>query len=55
MGRKLVDDFRKQGQFTDVGNFAVKCLVCGRGLAGAKDVQEHAAATGHTNFAENRA
>lgn len=39
-------------QFTDLSAFALRCLVCGRGLTGATDAQAHAAATGHTNFAE---
>jgi ubiquitin thioesterase OTU1 len=39
-------------QFTDLSAFALRCLVCGRGLTGAADAQAHAAATGHTNFAE---
>jgi ubiquitin thioesterase OTU1 len=39
-------------QFTDLSAFALRCLVCGQGLKGAADAQAHAAATGHTNFAE---
>lgn len=39
-------------RFTDLAAFALRCLVCGQGLTGAADAQAHAAATGHTNFAE---
>ena len=46
---------KEAGQFVDVSGFSLKCMVCGQGLKGAQGAQEHAAATGHKNFAENDA
>ncbi|KAJ1452727.1 hypothetical protein M885DRAFT_619703 [Pelagophyceae sp. CCMP2097] len=45
-------DFRKRRQFVDTASFALQCLVCGQGLRGQQDAQDHAAHTGHTNFAQ---
>lgn len=52
---RLRRGLKEAGQFVDVSGFSLKCMVCGQGLKGAHGAQEHAAATGHTNFAENDA
>lgn len=39
-------------QYTDVHNITVRCLVCGKGLAGPAETQKHAMDTGHINFSE---
>jgi len=39
-------------QFTDVGKFKLRCLVCEKMLQGQKDAAEHGRKTGHTNFGE---
>lgn len=49
---KLVAEQNNLRQFTDTGNFTLRCLVCQAGLKGEADATEHAKATGHTNFAE---
>mmetsp|Transcript_39953 Transcript_39953/g.81815 ORF Transcript_39953/g.81815 Transcript_39953/m.81815 type:complete len:307 (+) Transcript_39953:146-1066(+) len=54
LAKRVVGEAKAKGQFTDVANFAIRCLVCGEGLKGAKEAQEHASSTGHTNFAENK-
>jgi len=43
---------RAARNFTDTSSFALQCLVCGAGLKGNADAEEHAAATGHQNFAQ---
>lgn len=39
-------------QFTDTGNFTLRCGTCQVGVRGEAEAREHAKATGHTNFAE---
>eukprot|EP00928_Gymnodinium_smaydae_P051596 TRINITY_DN35168_c0_g1_i1.p1 TRINITY_DN35168_c0_g1~~TRINITY_DN35168_c0_g1_i1.p1 ORF type:complete len:310 (+),score=69.60 TRINITY_DN35168_c0_g1_i1:68-931(+) len=39
-------------QFTDTGNFTLRCLVCQQGLKGESEATAHAKATGHANFCE---
>lgn len=48
----LVADLQRQRQFTDVGSFTLRCLVCQVGLKGQAEAQDHAKATGHANFSE---
>lgn len=48
----LARELKSKRQFTDTGNFKLKCNVCYVGLIGEKEAIEHASATGHTNFAE---
>lgn len=48
----LAQRARAAHQFTDTSTFALKCLVCGKGLKGQQDAQDHASATGHANFAQ---
>ena len=50
--RELVAAQNKLRKFTDTANFALRCLVCQKGLTGEKDALEHAKATGHQNFGE---
>ncbi len=45
-------NFPQARQFTNVHQFALRCLVCGQGLVGQEDALQHAAATGHINFGE---
>jgi hypothetical protein len=39
-------------EFRSVHVGFIACFRCGAGITGEKHVQEHAVATGHTNFAE---
>ncbi len=43
---------RAARNFTDTSSFALQCLVCGAGLKGNADAEQHAAQTGHQNFAQ---
>ena len=45
-------DAKAKRRFTDTLSFALRCLVCNAGLRGQQDAQDHAAATGHANFAQ---
>ena len=49
---ELSKELKGKREFTDTGNFKLKCNVCYVGLVGEKEAVEHASATGHTNFAE---
>ncbi|XP_063307275.1 ubiquitin thioesterase OTU1 [Pelobates fuscus] len=49
---ELADDARKKRQFTDVNRFALRCMVCQKGLTGQAAARDHAKETGHTNFGE---
>ncbi|KAM4702239.1 ubiquitin thioesterase OTU1 [Discoglossus pictus] len=49
---ELADDARKKRQFTDVNRFALRCMVCQKGLNGQSAARDHAKETGHTNFGE---
>mmetsp|Transcript_4602 Transcript_4602/g.12813 ORF Transcript_4602/g.12813 Transcript_4602/m.12813 type:complete len:411 (-) Transcript_4602:78-1310(-) len=50
--RKLVERCHAARQFTDTGNFTLRCGTCQIGVKGEKEATEHAKATGHTNFSE---
>mmetsp|Transcript_7569 Transcript_7569/g.19456 ORF Transcript_7569/g.19456 Transcript_7569/m.19456 type:complete len:344 (+) Transcript_7569:209-1240(+) len=50
--RVLVERCHKAKQFTDTGNFTLRCNVCQIGVKGEAEATEHAKATGHTNFVE---
>lgn len=50
--RSFVEEQHKQRQFTDTGNFTLRCVSCQQGLKGEKEAKAHAEATGHTGFAE---
>ncbi|XP_014677116.1 PREDICTED: ubiquitin thioesterase OTU1-like [Priapulus caudatus] len=43
---------RSSRQYTDVKRFALRCMVCDVALTGQTEAQEHALASGHTNFGE---
>lgn len=49
----LAAEMKRKNEFVDTASFALKCLVCGKGLKGQKEALEHAKATSHTNFAQN--
>jgi len=48
----LAEECKKQRQYTDLAGFSLRCLVCNTPLKGQTQAQEHAKATGHTNFGE---
>ncbi|XP_053562559.1 ubiquitin thioesterase OTU1 [Bombina bombina] len=49
---ELAEDARRKRQFTDVNRFALRCIVCQKGLTGQSAARDHAKETGHTNFGE---
>lgn len=49
---ELADEARKKRKFTDVNRFALRCMVCQKGLTGQLAARDHAKETGHTNFGE---
>eukprot|EP00929_Paragymnodinium_shiwhaense_P086553 TRINITY_DN47059_c0_g1_i1.p1 TRINITY_DN47059_c0_g1~~TRINITY_DN47059_c0_g1_i1.p1 ORF type:complete len:315 (-),score=70.31 TRINITY_DN47059_c0_g1_i1:15-881(-) len=48
----FVAEQHKLRNFTDTGNFTLRCLVCQKGVKGEKEAELHAKETGHQNFAE---
>lgn len=50
--RALCAESHAARHFTDTANFALRCLVCQKGLKGENEAREHAKATGHINFGE---
>ncbi|XP_067931811.1 ubiquitin thioesterase OTU1-like [Watersipora subatra] len=48
----LAEKEKANRQYTDAKNFKLKCVTCGQGLAGQKELSKHAKDTGHSNFAE---
>jgi len=49
---EIAAECKNSRQFTDVANFALRCITCNKPLKGQKEAQEHATKTGHTNFGE---
>ena len=49
---ELAKEAKSSRQFTDVAKFSLRCLVCGKGLTGQTEAQQHAKQTGHMNFGE---
>lgn len=49
---ELAEEAKKKRQFTDVNRFALRCMVCQKGLTGQTAARDHAKETGHTNFGE---
>ncbi|XP_071484253.1 ubiquitin thioesterase OTU1-like [Diadema antillarum] len=49
---ELAAEAQRSRQYTDLTGFTLRCLVCNDGLRGQRQAQQHAMATGHTNFAE---
>lgn len=50
--REVAAAARAARAFVDLAGFSLMCGVCGVGITGEKAAREHAAATGHANFAE---
>ncbi|KAF9161147.1 hypothetical protein DFQ26_004813 [Actinomortierella ambigua] len=51
-GVQLAAKLKKEHKYTDLANFTLKCSICGVGLKGEKDAQQHAQQTYHTSFEE---
>lgn len=49
---EIANEAKASRQFTDVGKFTLRCLVCQKSLIGQREAQEHAKNTGHINFGE---
>ncbi|XP_052782101.1 ubiquitin thioesterase OTU1-like [Mya arenaria] len=49
---EIGNEAKQARQFTDVGNFTLRCLICQLSLRGEKEAQSHAKSTGHINFGE---
>ncbi|OQR76037.1 ubiquitin thioesterase OTU1-like [Tropilaelaps mercedesae] len=49
---EVAHEAKRSGQFTDMQNFTLRCLVCNRGVVGQAGAQAHAKSTGHSNFGE---
>lgn len=49
---EIANEAKASRQYTDVGKFTLRCLVCQKSLIGQKEAQEHAKSTGHINFGE---
>lgn len=50
--QQLAMEAKSSRQFTDVNRFSLKCIQCDSLLVGQVEAQQHAKATGHTNFGE---
>jgi ubiquitin thioesterase OTU1 len=48
------NEAKSSGQFTNVAEFSLRCLICRAPLKGQKEAQQHAVSTGHVNFGEYR-
>ncbi|PSN38997.1 Ubiquitin thioesterase OTU1 [Blattella germanica] len=49
---ELAQEAKASKQYTDLGHFTLKCLVCQVLLTGQIQAQQHAKLTGHSNFGE---
>ncbi|KAL4226742.1 aminotransferase [Mactra antiquata] len=49
---EIANEAKTAKQFTDVGKFTLRCLVCQKSLIGQSEAQDHAKRTGHINFGE---
>ena len=49
---ELASEAKASRQFTDVGKFSLRCLICDKKLTGQAEAQEHATKTSHINFGE---
>ncbi|KAJ9573943.1 hypothetical protein L9F63_008685 [Diploptera punctata] len=49
---ELAQEAKSSKQYTDLGHFTLKCLVCQKLLTGQVQAQQHARDTGHMNFGE---
>lgn len=52
MAQNLAREAKSSRQFTDVGNFTLRCLQCDTQLKGQIQAQSHAKETGHFKFGE---
>lgn len=50
--QQIAMEAKSSRQFTDVNRFSLKCIQCDSLLVGQVEAQQHAKATGHTNFGE---
>jgi ubiquitin thioesterase OTU1 len=50
--QEIANEAMSSRQFTDVNQFALRCLVCQKCLTGQVEAQAHANSTGHINFGE---
>lgn len=50
--KQLAQEAKSSRQFTDVDKFSLRCNVCHESLKGQIAAQQHAKATGHTDFGE---
>ena len=49
---EIANESKQSRQYTDVGQFTLRCLICNKSLVGQKEAQEHAKLTAHINFGE---
>ena len=52
MALEVASEAKLKGQFTDVKNFKLKCLVCNECFKGSQEADLHAKSTRHINFSE---
>jgi ubiquitin thioesterase OTU1 len=52
LAQDVVEEAHRARNFTDTGNFTLRCGVCQKGVVGQTEAVEHAKATGHANFQE---
>ncbi|XP_076448678.1 ubiquitin thioesterase OTU1-like [Babylonia areolata] len=50
----IAREAQSSGQFTNMEQFSLRCLVCRVPLKGQKEAQQHALSTGHQNYGEYR-
>jgi ubiquitin thioesterase OTU1 len=50
--RKFAEGLKSQRKFVNLAGCSLQCNVCGAGLKGSAEAQEHAKATGHQNFGQ---
>lgn len=52
MALEVASEAKLKGQYTDVKNFKLKCLVCNECFKGSQEADAHAKSSGHINFSE---
>ena len=50
----IAREAQSSGQFTNMAEFALRCLICRAPLKGEKEAQQHALSTGHDRYGEYR-
>lgn len=48
----IAQEARSSGQFTNMAEFALRCLICRAPLKGQNEAQQHALSTGHDRYGE---